>query len=548
MADKFDEDFKNWLKDSKSIADKDITTLETDASKKAELEALKKEFKAFQVYLEYYNKTYSEHKNGPRNDKQDTEKHFDGIKNDLIGKTEDEQKAFLANNYPPLGARQGQTGSGNTRDNLWIQEKIKHWNNEWCQKPDKDYKFDPIETDIRLKFDIYKTEADKAAGKKAVTVEYNSERDVSLSTEDGKAPDFEFFDKMVQEAKEKDHVPGVTFEGEMSPDFKAKLAIACIKYGLPMTGYSVENQAELFNGLPEEDKAAIQSNKELMRTIDNHFKKKDYRKIFDNAKEAAETYKTSDTNKNPDGSYKPYQLPDNLDDAHKAIVFAAYELAGITVEGVNNDDYLKRDLNMPKEAFDKITDHNKAAYQVRYKTLEDNVLANQEKEEEEELKKLGITMVSDKKDPSKKIYKINEPDLNNEAEKEKAAMLYLILRKENANLIDPQTPLAISPWMPDRDRSLLKGKNEGIRNNQLASVKKKLDDISKGKTDSNHDNAQKRLKILRIQQKEAKFRTADEQQELKAYRDKKKQEPKNSPQQGMTSYTALMEKFKGNPR
>ena len=155
-------------------------------------------------------------------------------------------------------------------------------------------------------------------------------------------------------------------------------------------------------------------------------------------------------------------------------------------------------------------------------------------------------MVSDQKDPSKKLYKIEEPKLDNEAEQEKAAMLFLILSKNKAPYIHPKTPLAISPWMTDNDRKILKQENVITRSKQLASVRKKLDGISQDSTNSNHDKAQERLEILEIQKKEAKDRTADEQQKLKAYRDKKKQEQKDSPQQGMTSYTALMKKFKEN--
>ncbi len=238
-------------------------------------------------------------------------------------------------------------------DNSWIQEKIKHWDNEWCQQHDPKYTFERVDADISpntLKFDIYKTEADKTAGKKAVTVEYNNERDVSLSTEDGKAPDFEFFDKMIREAKENDRVPGVTFEGEMSPDFKAKLAIACIKHGLPMTGF--EGKIDLNQLSPEE----------LNSLGDEVTKKVDYHNKYTAAKEAAQAHLANAETKD-----KPFDLSTMADMNDAAIVFAAYKNAGVTVDGVssvfkNSPEGLIHTTDfkfMPQEAQETIGKHNK---------------------------------------------------------------------------------------------------------------------------------------------------------------------------------------------
>ena len=371
MADKFDEDFKNWLKDSKGLDDAKIEDLK-DTKQKDLLVLYQKEFGAFKVWLK--NSEHSpikDEKNKGYNDLSDKketckqfgkdfeywaskEKNVDlskGILPQVAANLYDEYKATFNAKF-----RQNSHSDDNSNqntDNSWIQEKIKHWDNEWCQQHDPKYTFERVDADISpntLKFDIYKTEADKTAGKKAVTLEYNNERDVSLSTEDGKAPDFEFFDKMIREAKENDHVPGVTFEGDMSPDFKAKLAIACIKHGLPMTGF--EGKIDLNQLSPEE----------LNSLGDEVTKKVDYHNKYTAAKEAAQAHLANAETKD-----KPFDLSTMADMNDAAIVFAAYKNAGVTVDGVssvfkNSPEGLIHTTDfkfMPQEAQETIGKHNK---------------------------------------------------------------------------------------------------------------------------------------------------------------------------------------------
>ncbi|MBR1605631.1 MAG: hypothetical protein IJ660_05955 [Alphaproteobacteria bacterium] len=256
-----------------------------------------------------------------------------------------------------------QTEAQNQIDNSWIAKKIQHWDNEWCQNKaihDSEYVFEPVKADTELKFNVYK---DKEKTQLGATVHYTSPTDVTLETEEGKVPDFEFFDKMVHEAVEKDGVPAVNFANadDMTPDFKAKLAIACIKHGIPMQGF--DGKIDL-NQLSPEERNSL--GEDVTKKVGYHNK-------YVEAKEAAQAHQANAETKD-----KPFDLSTVADMNDAAIVFAAYKNAGITVDGI---DKFTKDTHgmliisdkekklMPQEVRDNIDVFNKKASQDTLSSL-----------------------------------------------------------------------------------------------------------------------------------------------------------------------------------
>jgi len=200
-------------------------------------------------------------------------------------------------------------------DNNWIEKKRNSWK-RWCEEEHTDpYIYEENkEFKTGLEFDVYKTQKDKEEGNKAASIHYESERDVTISTEKGKTPDYEFFDKLAKEAKS-DGVPGITFEGEMTPEFKARLAVACLENGL-----NIENGPEkidsnlLGQNVSDEMKAKIE-------TYNNE-------QFYKKAKEEAKAYKA---NKDNDG--KPFEFEKDRNPKEVSMLFAAYQSAGVRVKG-----------------------------------------------------------------------------------------------------------------------------------------------------------------------------------------------------------------------
>lgn len=196
----------------------------------------------------------------------------------------------------------------------WIEKKRNSWQ-PWCeQEHNPAYIYDENkEFKTGLEFDVYKTQQDKEEGKKEVSVHYDSPRDVTLTTEKGKAPDYEFFAKLAKEAKS-DNIPGITFEGEMTPDFKARLAVACLENGL-----NIENGPENIDvNLLGQD-----ISDDLKKKIETYNNKQFYKK----AKEEARAYRADRNNEG-----KPFDIKDKTP-KEAAMLFAAYNSEGIRVSG-----------------------------------------------------------------------------------------------------------------------------------------------------------------------------------------------------------------------
>lgn len=211
-----------------------------------------------------------------------------------------------------LNVSQNQQQQGNDGD--WIKKKRESWQ-PWCEKEhNPPYIYDENqEVKDGLKFDVYKTAEDKAAGKKAASIHYSSPHDVTMETEAGKTPDYEFFNKLAKEAKD-DKIPGVTFEGEMTPDFKAKLAAACLEHGLKMENGPEMIDVNLLGNVSEDVKKKVEA---FNKTAEN-------KKFYEQAKADAKALKEQN------GSAS-FSLKDEKDPSKQAMLYAAYSNAGVKV-------------------------------------------------------------------------------------------------------------------------------------------------------------------------------------------------------------------------
>lgn len=250
---------------------------------------------------------------------------FDAFKKKQ-GENTDEQ-AGNTEGHATLNVSQ-QVSDGDTNQNLnvsqnqplqdndgdWIKKKRESWQ-PWCEKEhNPPYIYDENqEIKDGLKFDVYKTAEDKAAGKKAASIHYSSPRDVTMETEVGKTPDYEFFGKLAKEAKE-DKIPGVTFEGEMTPDFKAKLAAACLEHGLKMENGPEMIDVNLLGNVSEDVKKKVEA---FNKTAEN-------KKFYEQAKAEAKALKEQN------GSAS-FSLKDEKDPSKQAMLYAAYSNAGVKV-------------------------------------------------------------------------------------------------------------------------------------------------------------------------------------------------------------------------
>lgn len=199
-------------------------------------------------------------------------------------------------------------------DGDWIKKKRESWQ-PWCEKEhNPPYIYDENqEVKDGLKFDVYKTAEDKAAGKKAASIHYSSPHDVTMETEAGKTPDYEFFNKLAKEAKD-DKIPGVTFEGDMTPDFKAKLAAACLEHGLKMENGPEMIDVNLLGNVSEDVKKKVEA---FNKTAEN-------KKFYEQAKADAKALKEQN------GSAS-FSLKDEKDPSKQAMLYAAYSNAGVKV-------------------------------------------------------------------------------------------------------------------------------------------------------------------------------------------------------------------------
>lgn len=260
-------------------------------------------------------------------------------------------------------------------ENDWIKAKRESWQ-PWCEKEHSpSYIYDENkEVKDGLKFDIYKNEADKAAGKKAASIEYKSKKEVIIED----VPDYEFFDKLAKEAK-KDGIPGITFDSEMTPDFKARLAAACVANGLKMeNGPEMIDANQLGNVSPD-----------LKKQVETFNKTQEYSKVYEQAKQDAEKHDKSES----------FSIKDEKDPAKAAVLYAAYSNAGIKVRdaydvtkdngGYFNTDYLGFMSDKEKEPLTKYNGKQKQIDEVRNKVhAQAKALLKDDKTSEEDKKRI----------------------------------------------------------------------------------------------------------------------------------------------------------------
>lgn len=403
----FSGDFKTWLKEAINKSDNGIAELESDPNGEAAV-SLKKQFEAFQEWLKCSPKSPvagNEDKSALFSGDYDINRTYDQFEADFKKWVKQEKNVDLDDLSLPKQPSETELKqfyeeykdtafnlkvNDNTRqvqdppeNSDWRQKKVESWK-QWCEqehRPSYIYDEDPSET-VALRFDVYKTNEDKEAGKKAATIQYNSPRQVSIETDDGKAPDYEFFDKLAREAKS-DNIPGITFSGEMTDDFKARLAAACIDQGLKMKDGPDFIDPNLLGNVSEE----------LKKKVANYNKKVAYQNFYNRAKQSAAQYAQN----NPD---KPFNLAESFPNRDEstpvkaALFYAACRNSGIDVEGalefnaethgmfiIGNDK-----KHLPEEAQKAINEFNNDACSLVTNQLRDRRgLSEEDKQERDEV-------------------------------------------------------------------------------------------------------------------------------------------------------------------
>ncbi len=208
------DDFKIF-KETSSKGNSDTKGKETDNQKNSKEDILKNE--GFKKYLESELGLY-----------------VSQIRDEDIDKLYDDFKKFEKDNSNSekdddfLNIKQGKVAEGEkTNANSDLDTYYKNW----CEKehtPPYVYE-NTTKEGVHYSMDYYKTPEDKAAGKKAAAIEYTDQNNVVVEGE----PDYEFLSAMARKAK-LDEKKGIAFDEEMTPEFKAKLAAACVEHGLKM--------------------------------------------------------------------------------------------------------------------------------------------------------------------------------------------------------------------------------------------------------------------------------------------------------------------------
>ena len=243
----------------------------------------------------------------------------------------------------------------------WIDQKRKTWTKWSEQEHNPAYVFDEDkEFKEGLRFDVYKTPQDKEAGNIAATVAYTAPTKVSIETEEGKVPDYEFFAKLTKDAQEQDEVKAVSFKGDMTPEFQARLAASCLENKLDMVGGPDFIDVNLLGNVSED----------LKKKAEEYNKTKKYETQYTQLVTAKKAEIANLKEKDPD---KPVivDLSTKIDSKDSpefaAVAYAAYVNAGAEVVGtekvfnknpegmIYNSDF----QFMPKEAQKCISEHNK---------------------------------------------------------------------------------------------------------------------------------------------------------------------------------------------
>ena len=274
MADFDDKKFEKWYQKRYVETGKGKPLDELNTSEK---DSYEKEFKNLVTYLEKMEEKFPGcyDYNHYMETEPSAKDRYAAEANMFAGQPDEKRDEFMKASHKRLCANIGEntnTGSDDHHDNNWIKETEDSWK-KWCVFYDKDkdeghnpaYVYDRITEDVpdtELKFNVFLDEKKEKLG---ATIHYKTERDITLETEEGKVPGFEFFDKMIYDAKKKG-VPAVNFVDaeHMTDDFKAKLAIACIKQNIPMEGFdgNVDHKMHLtekeFKKLPAETQKEIE--------------------------------------------------------------------------------------------------------------------------------------------------------------------------------------------------------------------------------------------------------------------------------------------------
>lgn len=110
----------------------------------------------------------------------------------------------------------------------WKDEKEAFWK-EHCGEHAQECERDPEDKD-GLTLDIYKSNEEKAAKKPMARVHYSSKNKASIQGSDGKVADYSVFLGLAKDAKRNNQA--INFDGEMTPEFAAKLKLACEEVGV----------------------------------------------------------------------------------------------------------------------------------------------------------------------------------------------------------------------------------------------------------------------------------------------------------------------------
>lgn len=165
--------------------------------------------------------------------------HYNPKDPEFEGKTVDEIKEYFQNklkeeNKEPekepdvLNVGEEKEDSEKDENQDWKDEKEAFWK-EHCGEHSQECDRDPEDKD-GLSLDIYKNKEDQAAKKPMAKVHYSSKNKASIQGTDGKVADYSVFLGLAKDAKRNNQA--INFDGEMSPEFAAKLKLACEEIGV----------------------------------------------------------------------------------------------------------------------------------------------------------------------------------------------------------------------------------------------------------------------------------------------------------------------------
>lgn len=136
---------------------------------------------------------------------------------------ENEENKPKEDEAEPLSVTENESENVPAEENQdWKDDKEKFWK-EHCAGYEQECTRDPEDKE-GLSLDI--TKGDKKLGR----VRYADKKHASISSEDGKPADYSVFLGLVKDAKRNNQA--INFSGQMSPEFAAKLKLACEEMGV----------------------------------------------------------------------------------------------------------------------------------------------------------------------------------------------------------------------------------------------------------------------------------------------------------------------------